>query len=167
MADLRGGARPSRPPSCPKFLHFHAVFGKNWPNNRLAPPPLGLAPPPLGNPGSATEYVQHLLEKGAFVNTSQIEGRSVLEYHLTSHLASTEILCLLLFAVGGKIDFHQSDECFRSASVRNYKYLKRLTEYELLLKHICRQAGMPLALGRWPVATRFGLWTIYFWILLT
>ena len=34
-----------------KFLHFHAVFGKNGPNNRLAPP-LGLAP--LGNPGSAT-----------------------------------------------------------------------------------------------------------------
>ena len=29
----------------PKFLHFHAVFGNNWPNNRLAPP--------LGNPGSA------------------------------------------------------------------------------------------------------------------
>ena len=41
----KGGARPSRPPG-PKFLHFHAVFGKNWPNNRLAPPP-------LGNPGSA------------------------------------------------------------------------------------------------------------------
>ena len=37
-----------------KFLHFHAVFRKNWPNNRLAPPPLTLAPPPLGNPGSAT-----------------------------------------------------------------------------------------------------------------
>ena len=32
----------------PKFLHFHAVFRKNWPNNRLAPPP-------LGNPGFATE----------------------------------------------------------------------------------------------------------------
>ena len=37
----------------PKFLHFHAVFRKNWPNNRLAPH-LGLAPPPLENPGSAT-----------------------------------------------------------------------------------------------------------------
>ena len=54
VADLRGGARPLRPPSGPKFLYFHAVFGKNWPNNRLAPSPLGLAPPPLGNPGSAT-----------------------------------------------------------------------------------------------------------------
>ena len=52
VADLRGGARDA-PPS-PKFLHFHAVFGKNWPNSRWAPPPLGLAPPPLGNPGSAT-----------------------------------------------------------------------------------------------------------------
>ena len=52
VADLRGGA----PPSSPKFLHFHAVFGKNWPNNRLAPPPLGLAPPPLENPGSATDH---------------------------------------------------------------------------------------------------------------
>ena len=38
VADLRGGARDARPPSGPKFLHFHAVFGKNWPNNRLAPP---------------------------------------------------------------------------------------------------------------------------------
>ena len=38
----------------PKFLHFHAVFGKNWPNNRLVPPPLGLAPLPLGNPRSVT-----------------------------------------------------------------------------------------------------------------
>ena len=55
VADLRGG-REGRapPPSGPKFLHFHAVFGKNWPNNRLAPPPLGLVPPPLGNPGSCT-----------------------------------------------------------------------------------------------------------------
>ena len=51
----RGGAMDARPPG-PKFLHFHAVFGKNWPNNRLAPPPLGLAPPPLGNPGSATGF---------------------------------------------------------------------------------------------------------------
>ena len=25
-------------PSGPKFLHFHAVFGKNWSNDRLAPP---------------------------------------------------------------------------------------------------------------------------------
>ena len=41
VADLRGGARGTRaPPSGPKFLHFHAVFGKNWPNNRLAAPPL-------------------------------------------------------------------------------------------------------------------------------
>ena len=50
----KGGTRDVHPPSGPKFLHFHAVFGKNWPNNRLACPPLGLAPPPLGNPGSAT-----------------------------------------------------------------------------------------------------------------
>ena len=54
------------PPSGPKFLHFHAVFGKNWPNNRLAPPP-GLAPPPLGNPGSATV----------------VHGRSTLEGYVT------------------------------------------------------------------------------------
>ena len=56
---ISGGSKGGRegralPPSGPKFLHFHAVFRKNWPDNRLAPPPLGLAPPPLGNPGSAT-----------------------------------------------------------------------------------------------------------------
>ena len=32
-------------PSGPKFLHFHAVFGKNWPKRKLAPP---------GNPGFDT-----------------------------------------------------------------------------------------------------------------
>ena len=36
VADLRE-ARGTRPTSGPKFLYFHAVFGKNWPNNRLAP----------------------------------------------------------------------------------------------------------------------------------
>ena len=33
VADLRDAHPPS-----PKFLHLHAVFGENWPNNRLAPP---------------------------------------------------------------------------------------------------------------------------------
>ena len=36
----KGGEGRTPPPSGPKFLHFHAFFGKNWPNNRLAPPPL-------------------------------------------------------------------------------------------------------------------------------
>ena len=53
----RGGARDAPPPPGPKFLYFHAVFGKNWPNNRLAPPPSGVGAPPRGNPGSATEDV--------------------------------------------------------------------------------------------------------------
>ena len=47
MADLRGGARDVCPPSDPKFLHFHAVFGENWPNNRLASP-LGVSAPSSG-----------------------------------------------------------------------------------------------------------------------
>ena len=56
------------PPSGPKFLHFHAVFGENWPNNRLAHSPLGLAHvslglmhPPLGNPGSTTVKVKVII----------------------------------------------------------------------------------------------------------
>ena len=44
VADLRGGVRDARPPSGPKFLHIHAVFGKNWPNNRLASPLWGWHP---------------------------------------------------------------------------------------------------------------------------
>ena len=55
----KGGARDA-PPSRPKFLYCHAVFGKNEANSRLAPPPLGLAHPPLGNPGSATVMHQFL-----------------------------------------------------------------------------------------------------------
>ena len=33
----KGEHRGCVPPLGPKFLYFHAVFGKNWPNNRLAP----------------------------------------------------------------------------------------------------------------------------------
>ena len=43
----RAGAGRMRAPSGPKFLHFHAVFGKNWPNNRL-PPPFGISTPSSG-----------------------------------------------------------------------------------------------------------------------
>ena len=34
-------------PPGPKFLHFHAFFGKNWSNNRLAPP-FGVSAPSSG-----------------------------------------------------------------------------------------------------------------------
>ena len=34
----KGGREGRMPPSGPKFLHFHAVYRKNWSNNRLAPP---------------------------------------------------------------------------------------------------------------------------------
>ena len=43
-----GGSREREGPSPsePEFLHFHAIFGKNWSNSMLAPPPpSGLAPP--------------------------------------------------------------------------------------------------------------------------
>ena len=40
VADLGGREGHAASPN-PKFIHFHAVFGKNWPNNRLAPPPSG------------------------------------------------------------------------------------------------------------------------------
>ena len=33
-----GGGHGRALPSDPKFLHFHAVFEKNWPNNRLVHP---------------------------------------------------------------------------------------------------------------------------------
>ena len=42
-------------PSPSNFFHFHAVFLQtNLPNDRLAPPPLGLVSRHLGNPGFAT-----------------------------------------------------------------------------------------------------------------
>ena len=60
-----GGSKGARgtPSFGPKFLHFRAVFGKNWSNNRLAPSP---PPPPQrlvhplwggGNPGSTTATI--------------------------------------------------------------------------------------------------------------
>ena len=48
----KGGTRDA-PPSGSKFFHFHAVFGKQLQNNRLAHPPWELAAP-QGNPGSVT-----------------------------------------------------------------------------------------------------------------
>ena len=80
VEDLRG-ARGTPLPG-PKFLHFHAVFGKNWPNNRLAPPPLGLAPPPLGNPGSATEFSLLRFPKIAQTGWSSWQKRLSTFYHI-------------------------------------------------------------------------------------
>ena len=34
----KGGGAPGMPPSRFKFFHFHAVFGKEFPNNRLGHP---------------------------------------------------------------------------------------------------------------------------------
>ena len=48
----RGGAGGKGCPPRPKFLHFHAVFGKKWTNSRL-PPPSGVGALPRGNPESA------------------------------------------------------------------------------------------------------------------
>ena len=45
--DKMGTVDVPPPPTFP--FHFHAVFGENWPNNRLAPLR-------QGNPGSATAY---------------------------------------------------------------------------------------------------------------
>ena len=41
------GERKGRAPLPPRpnFFHFHAVFGKNWANSMLAPPPLGWRTP--------------------------------------------------------------------------------------------------------------------------
>ena len=49
---VKGGAGMCTLP--PKLLHFHAFFGKNWPNNRLVSPFGVGAPSRLGNLGSAT-----------------------------------------------------------------------------------------------------------------
>ena len=62
LADLGGGRRDARPPSGSNFLHFHAVFGKNWSNSMLAPPPLGLAPPPSGKSWIRHCQVLHWLQ---------------------------------------------------------------------------------------------------------
>ena len=42
VVDLEGGLGKRRAPTLwPKFLHMHAVFGRNWPSNRLGPPGVG------------------------------------------------------------------------------------------------------------------------------
>ena len=65
VADLRGGAGDAPPPPRrPKFLHFHAFFGENSQNHRLAP--REFAPPPRGNPGSATDLSHSSSLKNAF-----------------------------------------------------------------------------------------------------
>ena len=39
VADLHSKILDARPPWGSKFFRFHAVFGKNWQNRMLAPPP--------------------------------------------------------------------------------------------------------------------------------
>ena len=54
VADLRGGAPGTCPPTTAQnFRNFMQFFGNFWQNHRLALPHGGLAPPPTGNPGSA------------------------------------------------------------------------------------------------------------------
>ena len=78
VADLGGGARDAPPPLWSKISSFSYSFWENWPNNRLAPPPLGLAPPPLVNPRSATEFHPKL-----FKINNQTESTSVSKIRLT------------------------------------------------------------------------------------
>ena len=81
VADLRGGARDARPPGL-KFLHFHAVFGKNWPNNRLAPPPFGVSAPSSGK-----SWIRHWRGRGK---------SCALRKHNACKLAATWGYCTLL-----------------------------------------------------------------------
>ena len=48
------GREGCAPPPGPKCLHFHAVVGKKWPNNRLVRP-VGLVPPPT----SGKSWIHH------------------------------------------------------------------------------------------------------------
>ena len=47
-----------RAPSWPNRLQFHAVFGKFWLNNKLAPCPLGF-PSPSPHPPSGKSWIRH------------------------------------------------------------------------------------------------------------
>ena len=51
---IQGGCTSSQS----NFFHFHAVFGKNWLNNRFSPPNSGVGSPSLGNPGSAIAHAR-------------------------------------------------------------------------------------------------------------
>ena len=67
------------------FFHFHAVFGKFSPNNRLAPPfwDWRPTPPNLGNPGSATiAYI------GGFMGETEPPTHSIvpITFHIHSGL---------------------------------------------------------------------------------
>ena len=69
-----GGARDVPIPG-PKFLYFHAVFGKTWSNSGLPPDPSGMVSHPLGNLASATalsQIVDGLVN--SFEVTSQTTG---------------------------------------------------------------------------------------------
>ena len=59
--DRKQSVGDQSPPPGSKFFEFHAVSGKIWQNRMLAPPPGQLAPLPRGNPGSATDSVNHEL----------------------------------------------------------------------------------------------------------
>ena len=67
VAELGGAGDASPPISGPKFLHFHAVFGKNWPSSLLVPPPLRGFSPLWENPESATCYTKEWNDDSDFL----------------------------------------------------------------------------------------------------
>ena len=64
MVTQWSGGGPAPPSLAQNVFIFIQFLWKNWPNNRLAPPPFGVSAPPLGNPGSATAVDLELI-KGA------------------------------------------------------------------------------------------------------
>ena len=88
VVDLRGTRGMCAPPSGPKFLHFHAVFTKNWPNNRLVPPlgyPLartGWVTPPSPNPGDRIAVTQTSVLRNALVKSISCCSKEISELNL-------------------------------------------------------------------------------------
>ena len=75
VVDLRGTPGMRAPPQ-PKFLHFHAVFRKKWPNSKLAPP-FGLAHPLWEILDSATNNERGRYKFHATLNNNRLRANSV------------------------------------------------------------------------------------------
>ena len=89
-----------------------------------------------------TGCVRMLLKAGAHINTPNKPGHNALRYHLEKSRDVDREIAMMLFAAGDKFDqtpIKKRDYRGRIRIIDTPKYLD-LSELELCLKHICREA---------------------------
>ena len=107
-------------PLPPKFLRFHGVFGENWPNIGLRPPPFGLGAP------SGCSWIR--CEKNISISPPHL-GQSFEARILFMLIIMRTITCVLRSWLSGEVamlNLH-TNRCIYSVAIACYEYFLPLT----------------------------------------